>query len=421
MNFITKKHIDRRHFLKAAGVMLTLPYLEAMDPALKKSSSAPMRMVGIETNLGIYPQSFFPKDSGRDYTLSPYLSEIKEFRNDFTVFSGLSHGEVGGGHASEITFLTGAPHPESASFKNTISLDQVAADSIGPQTRFPSLPLNISKGGNKSLSWTRNGVMIPAERDITKVFRKLFMQGKPEDIKKEVRNLQSGRSILDAVGERSKSLNKSLSKADKERLEQYYTSVRELEKRMHKSQDWAVKPKPKVSAQEPKNEEYLIDRMDAMFELIHLAFENDSTRLISLMMVIDGVMSHVKGVSSENHDLSHHTGRKQKIAELNKVEAAQLQSLGRFLKRLKESKVKDSNLLDSTMVLYGSNLGNGNNHITKNLPILLAGGGFKHGQHLAFDTKRNSPLSNLFVSMLQKLGVEEDKFASSTGTLTGLV
>lgn len=419
-NFITGKSLSRRHFLKAAGISLGLPYISAMDAAVKKNSSVPYRMIGIETNLGIYPQSFFPKESGSNYTLSPYLNEIKEFKNDFTVFSGLSHGEVGGGHASDITFLTGAPHPESASFRNTISLDQAAADTIGLQTRFQSLPLNISKRGNKSLSWTRNGIMIPAERNAEKVFIKLFMQGKPEDVKRELRNLNSGRSILDAVGERSKALNKSLSKTDQQRLEQYYTSVREMEHRLQKSSEWAVKPKPKVNAQAPKNQEYLIDQMDVMFNLMHLALETDSTRLITLMMVIDGVFSHVKGVSDENHDLSHHTGRKQKIAQLNKVEAAQLQSIGRFMKKLKDSKIQDTNLLDSTMVLYGSNLGNGNNHITKNLPILLAGGGFKHGQHLAFDTKNNSPLSNVFLSMLHRLGVEADSFASSTGTIKGL-
>ncbi len=412
--------LNRRTFLRASGAALALPLLDAMRPAFGQTVEVPRRMISICTNLGVLERHFFPTEAGRGYALTPYLEAIKDFREQFTVVSGSSHGEVTGGHAAEVTFLTAAPHPGTASFRNSISLDQFAAERIGHLTRVSALPLVVSKSGNQSLSFTSSGVMLPAERSPAQVFKALFVGGDAAAVQKQVEQLRTGRSILDAVADRAAALQKQVGSADRERLDQYFTSVREVERRLLIAEEWERKPKPKVDAPAPKDGEYLLEKLGAMYDLAHLAFATDSTRLVTLFIKLDGFSEHIPGVSSESHNLSHHVGREDKLRELKNLELAEFQQLNTLLTKLKSSKEGGSNLLDRTQVLYGSNLGNGNNHDTKNLPILLAGGGFKHGQHLAFDKANNEPLSNLFVSMLQRMGIEADKFASSKGTLKGL-
>jgi hypothetical protein len=238
-------------------------------------------------------------------------------------------------------------------------------------------------------------------------------------VEKQVEQLRTGRSILDAVAERAAALQKQLGSADRAQLDQYFTAVREVERRLVIAEEWERKPKPKVDAPAPKDGEYLLDKLGAMYDLAHLAFTTDSTRLITLFIKLDGFSEHIPGVGTEAHNLSHHVGREDSLKQLMNLELAEFQQLKSLLTKLQASKEDSSTLLDRTQVLYGSNLGNGNNHDTKNLPILLAGGGFKHGQHLAFDKTNNEPLPNLFVSMLQRLGIETDKFASSKGTMKG--
>ena len=413
-------HLSRRTFLRAAGATMALPFLDAMRPAFGKEAEAPRRMISICTNLGVLERHFFPAETGRGYALTPYLETLKEFRDQFTVFSGTSHPDVMGGHSAEATFLTAAPHPGTASFRNSISLDQFAAERIGFQTRVSALPLVVSKGGNQSLSFTSGGVMLPAERSPAQVYKALFVAGDATSVEKQVEQLRTGRSILDAVADRAAALQKQLGSADRERLDQYFTSVREVERRLLIAEDWERKPKPKVDAPVPSDGEYLLDKLGAMYDLAQLAFATDSTRLITLLVKLDGFSEHIPGVSTESHNLSHHVGREDALKQLMNLELAEFQQLAAFLKRLQTSKEGDASLLDRTQVLYGSNLGNANNHDNHNLPMLLAGGGYKHGQHLAFDKENNYPLPNLFVSMLQRLGVETDKFASSKGTMRGL-
>ncbi len=421
MTHIATSALSRRTFLRAAGATLALPFLDAMQPVFGQTAvAAPRRMISICTNLGVLERHFYPATAGRDYTLTPYLETLKDFREHFTVFSGTSLPEVGGGHSAEATFLTGAPHPGTASFRNSISLDQFAAEQIGHQTRVAALPLVVSKGGNQSLSFTGSGVMLPAERSPAEVFKALFIAGDAASIEKQVENLRTGRSILDAVATRAATLQKQLGTADRERLDQYFTSVREVERRLLIAEEWERKPKPKVDVPAPKDGEYLPEKLGAMYDLAHLAFTTDSTRLITLLVKLDGFSEHIPGVSTDAHNLSHHVGREDKLKELMNLELAQFQKLAAFLKRLQASQEGDANLLDRTQILYGSNLGNGNNHDNKNLPVILAGGGFKHGQHLAFDKANNYPLSNLYLSMLQRLGLETAKFSSSTGTMRGL-
>jgi hypothetical protein len=426
----TQRACSRRTFLRASGVALALPLLDAMLPAFSRAAGAapaPRRMLGICNNLGLLPEKFFPTTSGADYALSPYLEMLAEHRSDFTVFSGVWHPDVDGGHPADNCFLTAAPHPGSGGFRNTISLDQFAAQQIGHLTRFPSLTLGVNVAqGSRSLSWTGGGVLIPCEEKASQIFKKLFLQGTPAEVQAQVRKLELGYSIMDAVADQTRSLQRDLGPRDRERLDQYFTGVRDLERRMDASKEWEHKPKPVVKAEMPTDptdpREYM-EKAQLMYEMARLAFETDSTRCITLML--DSVNSPVLDIEGTHitdgyHSLSHHGKSATKLAQLEAIDREHMKLLGQLFTGLKTAKEGGALLLDRTMILYGSNLGNANTHVTTNLPVLFAGGGFKHGQHLAFDTERNYPLPNLFVSMLQRMGLEAERFATSTGTMRGL-
>jgi len=412
--------LSRRTFLRAAGVSLALPLLE-MPAVGAPAARTPRRMVCINTPLGLHPAAFFPEKAGKDYALSPYLEVVKDFREDFTVISGLSHLDVGPSHDSNYSFLTGAPHPEQrAGFKNTISLDQFAAEFLHGQTRYASLPLSCEGFG---LAWTRSGAPVPTECWPSSVFAKLFVEGRPDEVEAQKRRLQDGQSILDTVREQAKGVRSAVGARDRDKLDEYFTSVRELEQRLARSEEWAKKPKPKVNARPPQdvtNSTDLIAKTRVWFDLIHLALQTDSTRLVTLQLLGTSGVPPVTGVSLGHHDLSHHGKDPTKIGQLKKLETEKMKTLRDFLKRLKDTKEDGATLLDRTTVFFSSNLADASTHGVKNLPVLLAGGGFKHGRHLAFDPKLNPPLCNLFVSMLQRLGLEVDRFGSGTGTLTGL-
>ncbi|MEZ0275228.1 MAG: DUF1552 domain-containing protein [Roseimicrobium sp.] len=417
----TSAPLSRRSFLRGSGISLALPFLDAMwsRSMLAADAPPPKRLVTVCTALGIYGPDFFPTNNGRDYTLTPYLDLLKEHRQDFTVFSGLSHPEQSGrdGHASEMTWLTSARHPGLGGFRNTISIDQYVAEKIGFETRFPSLVMNTA--GNNSQSYTRSGVMIPAETRPSKVFASLFLDGSPGEVHTQMRKLKEGRSIMDAVRDQAKRFERRVGSADREKLEEYYTSVREMEQRLVKAGDWVNKPKPKVDAQPPKDiddEKDLIGRINLLFQLVPLALQTDSTRLITILIQGRGDVPAIPGVSIDHHNLSHHGQDPQKIEQLRLVERAEIGALGGLLSSLKAKKEGASTLLDNTMVFFGSNLGNANSHDWRNLPTLLAGGGFQHGQHIAMDTKNNTPMCNLFVPMLQKLGMETDTFGTNSAS-----
>jgi hypothetical protein len=409
--------MNRRHFLRSTGVTLSLPVLESIAGEVKSIR----RMVSICAPLGMHSEFFFPEQSGRDFALSPYLETVKDMRDDFTVISGLSHPGVGSSHDSIYSFLTAARHPENrAGFRNSISLDQFAAEKIGGLTRFPSLSLT-SEGF--SLSWTRSGAMVPAENWPATVFARMFLEGRPDEVQAQARRLSDGLSILDTVREQAKRLQPKLGARDREKMDEYFTSVRELEQRMTIAEEWSKKPKPKVEVkplQNNMNSADLIGKARLMFDLSHLALQTDSTRLITMMLLGTSSVPPIQGVSMGHHDLSHHGKDPAKIAQLRTVETELMKVVAEFLSRLKSTQEQGGSLLDGTQVFFSSNLGNASNHSTKNMPVLLAGGGFKHGQHLAFTGEDAPPLSNLYVSMLQRLAVETDKFGTSTGTLTGL-
>src|SRR5881409_143792 len=433
----TQRAVSRRAFLRSAGILLSLPMLDAMTPAfatVAKRVAAdatpggkPRRMFGICNNLGLLPQHFFPTDSGPNYTLSPYLEGLKEHRSDFTVFSGVSHPDVDGGHPADNCFLTAAPHPGSGGFRNTISLDQFIAERIGHLTRFPSLTLGVNlQQGLRSLSWTGSGVMIPCEEKAADVFSRMFLQGTKAETEAQVCKLETGQSILDAVAGQAKDLQRTVGARDRDRLDQYFTSVRDLEQRLQMSREWEDKPKPKVNAPpplDPADPKAYMDKVKLMYDMARLAFETDSTRCVSLLL--DSVNSpaiefgDVK-TTDGYHNLSHHGKSKEKLAQLKTIDEWHMKLLADLFAQLKAVREDGEPLLDRTMILYGSNLGNANTHVTTNMPTKIAGGGFRHGQHIAFDTQHNYPLPNLFVSMLQRVGLETDRFASATGTMRGL-
>jgi len=428
---ITRRGVSRRSFLRGTGVALALPLLDAMRPALARGAAAaeaqpPRRMLAVCNNLGLVPEEFFPEQGGRNYKLSPYLELLKDHRDQFTVFSGVWHPDVDGGHPADNCFLTAAPHPGSGGFRNTISLDQFAADRIGNQTRFPSITLGVNvQRGQRSLSWTGSGAMIPCE-EASDVFKRLFLRGSPGEVERQVKRLQLGQSIMDAVADEAKGLQRDLGARDRERLDQYFTGVRELEQRMGQAQQWETRPKPVVNVPipvDPPTTRQYMDKVRLMYDMAVLAFETDSTRLITLLL--DSVSSpaiEVEGaeITDGYHSLSHHGKSEAKLKQLRAIDQEHMKLLGKLFGELQAKHEGGQTLLDRTMVLYGSNLGNANTHVTTNLPVILAGGGFRHGQHLAFDRERNYPLPNLFVSMLQRMGVEADKFATSTGTMRGL-
>ena len=429
-----RKVIDRRAFLRASGVAMALPFLDAMKPCvhaadkLSAAAASPHRMVILMNSLSLLPQHFFPKTAGPDYESTPYLDLLSAHRSQMTIMSGVSLPEVDGGHGSLPCFLTGAPHPGSAGFRNTVSVDIVAAEAIGHKTRFPFLPIMISpsNGGperGEPMSFTSAGVPIPGETKAARLFQRMFLQGNKAEVQAQIVRLQEERSILDMLMGRVKKLNANVSTADKAKLDQYLTSVRELEHRLVENQEWERRPKPVVDAPVPEDIKTFTDGIKQhrnIFDVMKLALSTDSTRIISLGIHMGSTRQNINNVNDGTHPLSHHGNDPEKMDQLRIIEELQLKEIALFLDGLNEVKERPGTLLDNTMVMFGSNMGSANSHSNVNLPTFLAGGGFKHGQHLAFDENNNYPLTNLYVSMLQRLGMEVDSFSSGKGRMTGL-
>ena len=424
-----RRTINRRTFLRGAGVAMSLPILDSMTPvfAQAKESKPPQRILAICNNLGLLPDRFFPTEGGKNFTLSPYLTELKDHRKDFTVLSGVSHPGVDGSHSSDVSFLTCAPHPGGGGFRNSISLDQFIAGKIGHKTRFPSLTLGVNASiGRRSLSWTDAGVLIPCENRASSIYKKLFLQGSKKEIERQISKLQLGESIMDTLAQKSKSLARRLSASDRDRLDQYTTAVREAEKRLVMARAWEHKAKPTAPIgmpSDPSNRNAFMQMTNLMYQMITLAFQTDSTRCITLLL--DGNNSPAIKVAGTKitdgyHNLSHHGMNPDKLEQLNAIDQSQMKLFSELIQNLKSINEGKSNLLDNSILMYGSNFGDANKHTTTNMPILVAGGKLKHGQHLAFDRTNNYPLPNLFVSMMQSMGIEADKFATSTGTMHGL-
>jgi hypothetical protein len=414
--------LHRRHFLRAAGVSMALPMLQAMTPSRTQAGAGTdiRRLFSICAPLGIHTPNLFPEQTGPDHEITPYLDPLRAVRGKFTVLSGLMHPMVDGGHAAEKSFLTGAAHPGQPSFRNTISVDQFAAERIGHFTRTPFLTLSENSTG---ISYTRSGVLIPAESRPSRVFKRLFLEGTADEKTDQLRRIRDGRSIMDLVREQTRSLHRRVGYEDNQTLDQYFTSVREVEQRLARAEDWVHKPKPKVDQQAPTDIEdrsNFTGRMRMMFDLVALALQTDSTRLITLRGAGGNEVVNLKGVGDGWHNLSHHGKNPDKIAQLTIIEKEEFRLFGEFLHQLESIREGAHTLLDQTAILLGSNLGNASSHNNSNLPIVVAGGRFRHVGHLAFDAASSPPLCNLLVSQLQHLGLETDRFGTGTGTLRGL-
>ena len=414
--------ISRREMLKASGVSVSLPLLEAMSPALLgQGNVAPKRMVMICSTLGLHSPSLYPKLTGNDYETTEYLSILQQHRNDFSLFAGLSHPEQTGKepHDTEMTFLSAARNPGLGGFRNSISVDQVAASHLGNLTRFSSVALSTE--GSESQAYTTNGVMIPAEHKPSRLFAKMFLQGSPSEVRRQRQRLAEGLSILDLVGDQTKGLSDKTSANDHRQLDEYFEAIREAEKDLQESEAWLDKPKPKVDLTAPQDiaeKADLVGRVTSWFKMIPLILQTDSSRVVSLVIQDHLVVPSINGVTAEHHNLSHHGQDPNKIRQLKLIEKEIVGTFNQLLTSMSETQEYGKRLLDHTSILFGSNLGNANAHDPRNLPIFVAGGGYEHGGFIkAGEKENNTPLCDLYVNLLQRMGVETDSFGTSTGVL----
>ncbi len=407
--------LNRRTFLKASGISMALPMLEAFG---KVAETPPKRALFICNTLGFYSPAFYPTVAGPNYEPSEYLSLLEEHRKDFTVFSGLSHPDQGGEHACEMTWLSAARNPGRDGFHNSISVDQFTAEELGYVTRFPSL--SLSSDGPMSQSYTGNGVMVPAMDRPSEVFAKLFLSGRPDEVAREKRRLSDGRSILDSLGDQRNRLLGNASPADRGQLDDYFEAIRQAERDLTEAEAWFDRPKPKVDTKAPEDildKTDLVGRIELLFKLVPLILQTDSTRVISIVVQNNHGIPLINGVDAEHHNLSHHGRDPDRIDQLKKIERAILACFDSLLTQLNSREEAGATLIDHTLTLLGSNLGNAAAHDPRNNPILLSGGGLKHGSFSTHSPTDNTPLSNLFLRMLQETGVETDQFASSSGVI----
>ena len=411
--------LNRRTLLKSGGVAITLPWLEAMGTSAwaseRETGSEPRRIVLINLGLGLYSPAFYPQQAGKEFQAPEYLKILDDFRDDYTVISGLSHPGVVGGHATESRIFNGTPSVR----KMGISLDQYAAKFLGEFTRFDTLPLSMR---NASFSWSADGSPVPAESSMSTVFKRLFADEGASGKAAARRAVDRSRSILDLINGQARRLSPRISSTDRAKMDEFSTSVREVERRLAKSELWLDTPKPSVDAEppvDPASRAEFITRMKNIFDIAYLALKTDSTRIITFD-IFEQNSVNIEGVNNAYHGLSHHGKDASNIRQLKLIETEIIEQLQNFLSRLKQTQENDTTLFDRTTVLLTSNLGNASNHSNRSLPVLLAGGRFKHGQHLVFDPPDTTPLCNVFVSMLQQLGIETDSFGTSTGTLPGL-
>jgi hypothetical protein len=421
-----QRSLPRRTLLKGAGVAVAVPWLSAMNAAFGETASVrpPRRFVAMTLGLGLLAENLNPKQAGRGYEPSAYLDPLGDLLDRLTVISGASHPGVSGGHRAEASLLTAAPMSASAQTRNTISLDQLLAKHLGQATRFPSLVLGLA--GSNSPSYTDNGSMVPAEDSPSRLFTRLFVADSAADRARQAARAREGRSIMDLVADDTRALERTLGRGDRDRLDAYFTSVRELEQRLVESEAWVNRPKPKVDISKPTDigdPNDFVGRQRLMSDMVRLALATDSTRFVTLHLGGSGGVVPVEGVDEGYHSLSHHGLDDEKLAQLALVETEIVRAWGDFLRGLAagdEGGGDGGSLLDRTTALLTSNLGNASSHDNRNLPVLLAGGGFRHGSHVAFDQKKNHPLPNLFVSILRRTGLEAESFATSTGTMPGL-
>ena len=384
-----------------------------------------MRVVASGVFFGLMPDLFHPQETGADYKMPRLLQPIARHRKDFTVFSGLDHN-LSGGHEITKYFLSGIPLDHAKGFADgNVSVDQKAAEHVGSDTRFPSLTLGCEVRNENYIAWTRHAAQVRPITQLQRLYDLLFRQQGPRTRTRARSAMEERNSILDRVREQAKRFERGLGAADKQKVDQYFTSVRELERKVTQSRLWLERPKPATDYHLPPTTDLPLAAQTPLFyDLIVLALQTDSTRVVSLAFHELG-KDHggLPGVTRGYHALSHHGKEQDAIDELAIIETFFMREFGNFLDKLKAvHEPNGKTLFDNTMALFGSGMSNGNSHSNRDLPVLLAGGGFQHGEHkhYARDGRQSVPLCNLYLSMLQRFGLEIDRFNTSSGTLTGL-
>jgi len=417
---------NRRNFLRGlGGVCLALPAFESLQGTESKASKI-KRFVCVAPNYGMHPSGFFPEKTGTDYVMPKLLKPLEKHRADFSVFNNLDHPGVGGGHGCSNTFLNGMELKDTKDQPQRLhSLDQFLGEQIGQRTRFSSLRL-----GAGGISWSRAGIMLPTDSTPIKVFAKLFLEDNPKVKASKRKFLGENSSILDVVQADAKSLGARMAKTDQAKLDEYLTAVREVERKLQRQAKWINVSKPKASDEVVRgNDEMVVDlnypyNTPVMYDLMVLALQTQSTNVITFGHPGGNRLFPFDGIELGYHSLTHHGKRADLLRQLTIIELYYTRQLARFLDRMKETKDADGRpLLDSTVVLFGSGMGNASSHSSRSLPILLAGGGFKTGEHHQFERsgRDGRPLCDLFVSVLQQLGVETDQFSTSKGNLNHLI
>lgn len=417
----------RRFILRSLGATLALPGLPSLmaksvggNSAVQLAKGAGMgarRFVAIGNLLGYQTKSLFPTKTGTEYEKTTLLEPLWDIRKHMTVYRGLDHG-VRGGHFAVHSFLSGVLHSEAQNRpEGNVTIDQYLADEIGFQTRFPSLTVGSEGGihGGCQIAWTKSGVRVPPVTNPAELFEKLFVTDSKERQARREQENKVQASVLDSVREEAKSLSKQVNKEDKDKLDEYLTSVRDVEKRLELRQRWTSQPKPKAPFDKPANHNAVED-LPMLYDLIALALQTDSTRIATLEIGGDFMPQHL-GIKKDWHGLSHHGNDPEAVADLITLEKYQIEHFGKFVAKLAKLNDGDRTLLDSTTVLFGSGMGDGNTHKNSDLPILLAGGGYKHGEfrQVPGEGINKVRLCNLFVDVAQKMGVEIDSFGNSTG------
>ncbi len=419
---------SRRRFLRGVGISLALPVFESLGPkpirAEPQNSPRARRFVCVAPDYGVHPESFFPQQTGRDYRMPTVLRTMERHRDDFSVFSQLDHPGVGGGHACTRTLLNGVKAGEAGGDRRLLlSLDQYLAERVGVQTRFPA----VVTGRGAPISYTRAGIPVPSVEQPDLLFNLLFVEADKNSKQRQRQSFSDNSSILDVLLQDSRSLKNQLAIKDRAKLDEYLTAVRETERKLVRRRDWIDIPKPKVKSPNIDVDEFQSDEsydMSLFYEIIVLALQTESTRVLTYQMPGGNRRFSFEGITLGYHTLTHHGQDPKRVAQLEIIDSYYLSHLAGFIDRLKNvSDEQGRPLLDSTIVFFGSGMGNASSHSSRNLPALVAGGGFRHGSHHAFPKqgKNGTPISNLYVTLLQQLGVETDAFASSNGNLNHLL
>jgi len=421
--------LDRRSFLRGLGVSIALPAFDSLHAGnADRSNAKAKRFVCVSPNYGMHPGGFFPERTGVDYAMPLLLQPLEPHRRDLTIFTNLDHPGVGGGHGCSHTLLNGYELKDTQDRPQRLqSLDQFLAGHIGQTTRFPSLQL-----GAGGVSWSRAGIKLPTDGDPARVFAKLFVDDNTRTKQQTRQVLDEDASILDIVRQDARRLNSRLSKADQDKLDQFLTSIRGVEMKLKRQGDWLNVEKPEASdsvIRGSDNDDQIIDlaypyNTSVMYDLMVLALQTDSTNVICYGHPGGNRMFPFDGITLGYHSLTHHGKRPELLQELSIIETFYAAQFSRFLGKLKETPDADGqSLLESTVVMFGSGMGNASSHSSRNLPIMIAGGGFRHGSHHRFERsgRDGRPLSDLFVTVLQQLGVERERFSTSTSNLNGLL